>query len=68
MLILVLVRFFSIVQEIYISYNGGFKVHGVFLDISKFYDNVWQGVTVRKVKNGISGKLLMLDDFNAPKI
>ena len=68
MLILVLVRFFSIVQEIYISYNGGFKVHGVFLDISKFYDNVWQGVMVRKVKNGISGKLLTLDDFNAPKI
>ena len=41
------------------SFNDGFDVRGVFLDISKAFDKVWHKGSVFKLKqNGISGKLI----------
>ena len=52
-------QFFSIRHEIYKSFDEGFEVRGVFLDISKVFDRVWI-----LQENGISGKLLrLLKDF-----
>ena len=49
----------SIKHEIYKSFDDGFEVRGIFLDISKAFDKVWhKGIIIFKLKqNGISGKL-----------
>ena len=55
----------SITHEIYESFDDGYEVRGVFLDISKAFDKVWhQGLHYRLRQNGISGELLnILTDF-----
>ena len=47
------------------SFDDGFEVRGVFLDISKAFDKVWhKGIIFKLKQNGISGKLLsVLSDF-----
>ena len=51
----------SITHEIYQSFDEGFDVRCVFLDISKAFDKVWHDVIIFKLKqNGISGNLLNL--------
>ena len=55
----------SITHEIYKSFDDGYEVRGVFLDISKAFDKVWhQGLHYKLRQNGISGELLnILTDF-----
>ena len=55
----------SITHEICKSFDDGYEVRGVFLDISKAFDKVWhQGLHYKLRQNGISGKLLnILTDF-----
>ena len=55
----------AITHEIYRSFDEGFDVRGVFLDISKAFDKVWhQGLLFKLRQNGISGDLLnILRDF-----
>ena len=55
----------SITHEIYKSFDDGYEVRDVFLDISKAFDKVWhQGLHYKLGQNGISGKLLnTLTDF-----
>ena len=55
----------SITHEIYKSFDDGYEVGGVFLDISKSFDKVWyQGFHNKLRQNGISGELLnTLTDF-----
>ena len=55
----------SITHEIYKSFDDGWDVRGVFLDISKAFDKVWhQGVILKLKQNGISGNLLkIIEDF-----
>ena len=49
----------SITHEIYKSFDDGYEVRGVFLDISKAFDKVWhQYVHYKLRQNGISGELL----------
>ena len=49
----------SITHEIYKSFDNGFKVKSVFLDISKAFDKVWHdGVIFKLEQNDISGDLL----------
>ena len=51
----------SIIHEIYQTFDEGFDVCGVFLDISKAFDKVWHDGIVSKLKqNDISGNLLNL--------
>ena len=51
----------SITHEIYQSFDEGFDVRSVFLDISKAFDKVWHDSLIFKPKqNGISGNLLNL--------
>ena len=53
-----------ITHDISISLDNGLEVRGVFLDISKAFDNVWQDGPIYKVKkNEIKDKLLSLIDF-----
>ena len=59
-----------ITHEIYKSFDEGFKVRGIFLDISKAFDRVWHdGLVFKLQENGISGKLLLLlkDFFKSRK-
>ena len=51
----------SITHEIYKSFDDGYEVIGIFLDISKAFDKVWH--------NGLSGNLLnlVIDFLNARK-
>ena len=47
----------SITHEIYKSFDEGFEVSGVFLDISKAFDRVWHdGLIFKLQENGICGK------------
>ena len=49
----------SITHEIYQSFDDGFEVRGVFLDISKTFDKVWHNGLIYKPKqNGVAGDLL----------
>ena len=51
----------SITHEIYKSFDDGYEVRGVFLDISKVFDKVWHNGLIYKLKqNGVSGNLLNL--------
>ena len=51
----------SITHEIYQSFDQGFDVRSVFLDISKAFDKVWHNGLIFKLKqNEISGNLLNL--------
>ena len=46
-------------HETYRSMDEGYKVRGVFLDISKAFEKVWHEALVFKLKQkAISGKLL----------
>ena len=48
----------SIIHDICKSFDCGFEVRGVFLDISKEFDKVWHDSIIFKLEqNGISGKL-----------
>ena len=55
----------AITHEIYKSFDDGFEVRGVFLDISKAFDKVWhEGLIFKLKQNGISDNLLnLLCDF-----
>ena len=55
----------SITHEIYSSFDGGFEVRSVILDISKAFDKVWhEGVIFKLQQNGISDDLLNISsDF-----
>ena len=49
----------SITHEIYQSFDDGFEVRGVFLDISKAFDKVWHDGLMYKLKqNGVACDLL----------
>ena len=49
----------SITYNIYKSFDDGYEVRGVFLDISKAFDKVWHyGLIFKLQENGISGNLL----------
>ena len=51
----------SITHEIYKSFDDGYEVRGVFLDISKGFDKVWYNGLIYKLKqNGVSSNLLNL--------
>ena len=46
-------------HEIYQSFDYGFEVIGVFLDISKAFDKIWHNGLIYKLKqNGVGGDLL----------
>ena len=55
----------AITHEIYKSFDHGFEVRGVFIDISKAFEKVWhEGLIFKLKQNGISGNLLnLLCDF-----
>ena len=56
-------KLLSITHEICKSFGDGFEVRGVFLNISKAFEKVWQ-VIFKLKQNGICGKLLsVLFDF-----
>ena len=49
----------SIRHEIYQSFDDGFEVRGVFLDISKAFDKIWHNGLIYKLKqNRVAGDLL----------
>ena len=48
----------SITHEIYKTFDEGYETRGVFLDISKGFDKVWdEGFLHKPKENGISDKL-----------
>ena len=49
----------SITHDIYLSFDDGFKVRGVLLDVSMAFDKVWHKSFINKLKqNGVAGNLL----------
>ena len=58
-------QFLATIHEIYKSFDDGFEVRGVLLDISKAFDKFWHGGLIFKLKqDGICGNLLnLLCDF-----
>ena len=51
----------AITHEIHQSFDAGYKVRGIFLDISKAFDKVWlEGLIFKLKQNVVSGKLLDL--------
>ena len=49
----------SIAYEIYQSFDNGFEVRDIFLDISKAFDKVWRkGLIFRLKQNGVTGDLI----------
>ena len=49
----------SITHEIYQSFDNGFEVRDIFLDVSKAFDKVWHTDLIFKLKqNGVTGDLL----------
>ena len=51
----------SITYEIYKSFDDGFEVRGVFLDISKAFDKVWhKGIIFKLKQNGLLISILSL--------
>ena len=51
----------AITHEIYKSFDDGFEVRGVFLDISKAFGKVWhEGLIFKLKQNGISGNSLAI--------
>ena len=57
----------SIMHEIYKSFDDGWEVRGVYLDISKAFDKVWhEGLLLKLKLNGISRNWLkLMEDFLA---
>ena len=57
----------SIMHEIYKSFDDGWEVRGVYLDISKAFDKVWhEGLLLKLTLNGISRNWLkLMEDFLA---
>ena len=55
----------SITHDIYQSFDDGFEVRGVFLNISKAFEKVWHKGLIYKLKQiGVAGTLLnTLADF-----
>ena len=55
----------AINHEIYKSFDEGFENRGVFLDLSKAFDNAWyKGLLLKLNQDGISGNLSkLLRDF-----
>ena len=56
---------FYITHEICKSFDNGYEVGGVFLDISKAFYKVWHNGLIYKLKqDGVSGNLLnLITDF-----
>ena len=51
----------SITHDTFTSFDNGLEVRGVFLDISKAFDKVWQDGLIYKLKqNGIKDMLLCI--------
>ena len=50
----------SITHHIYKSFDCGYEVRGVFLDVSKTFDKVWHEDIFNLEQNGISRKLYEL--------
>ena len=51
----------SLVHEIHESFDRGFEVRSIYLDMSKAFDKVWhEGLVFKLKQNGIEGKLLNL--------
>ena len=49
----------SITHEIYQSFDNGFEIRGIFLDIFKAFDKVWyKGLIFKLKQNGVTGDLL----------
>ena len=55
----------SITHGIYSSFDDGFEVRSVFLEISKAFDKVWhEGIIFKLKQSGVSDDLLnILSDF-----
>ena len=60
-------KLLSIMHEIYKSFDDGWEVRGVYLDISKAFDKVWhEGLLLKLKLNGISRNWLkLMEDFLA---
>ena len=51
----------SITHEIYKTFDDGYQVRGIFLDISKAFDKLWHNGLIYKLRqNGVSHDLLNL--------
>ena len=59
----------SINHEILSAFTMGFKVRGIFLDISKAFDKVWNNELIFKLRqNDICGEMInILEDFLSAK-